>query len=267
MAIKLFKKSTINMFNLFKERPHDVKGIRHILLQSIKEKLQRTQGGEGGNIMGIYLFINCNASDKHLYEAAVFENIPGKFKVEEVQKIADDFAITLSPSFKFEVAYTDTFPPQADLISGIDAAVFVSTKRSGLSNKKNRAFIKVLNGEAENETYLIDSGGGRINIGREARVQAAGNYVRKNVIAFKPNERNRSVSRQHAHIEWETDSNSFLVFADEGGIPPNNKMKVRTPEGILIKMQAIEVGHRLQEGDQIILGDMAVLEFTYSGGD
>jgi hypothetical protein len=30
-------------------------------------------------------------------------------------------------------------------------------------------------------------------------------------------------------------------------------------------MQAIEVGHRLQEGDQVILGDMAVLEFTYSG--
>jgi len=44
-------------------------------------------------------------------------------------------------------------------------------------------------------------------------------------------------------------------------------MKVRTPEGTLIKMQAIEVGHRLQEGDQVILGDQAVLEFTYSGDD
>ncbi|KAA9042159.1 FHA domain-containing protein [Ginsengibacter hankyongi] len=255
------------MFNLFKERPHDVKGIRHILLQTIKEKLQRAQGGEGGNIMGVYLFINCSEAEKHLYEAAVFSSTPGKFKVEEVQKIADDYAITLSTSFKFEVAFTNLFPPQAELIGEIDAAIFISTKRSGLSNKKNRAFIKVLNGEAEKETYLIDSGAGRINIGREARVQATGNYVRKNVIAFMPTERNRSVSRQHAHIEWEADSNSFLVFADEGGIPPNNKMKVRTPEGVLIKMQAIEVGHRLQEGDQVILGDMAVLEFTYSGED
>jgi len=255
------------MFNLTKERPHDVKGIRHILLQSIKEKLQRAQGGEGGNIMGVYLFINCSEAEKHLYEAAVFENNPGKFKIEEVQKIADDYAITLSPSFKFEVTFTNIFPPQADLIHGIDAAIFISTKRSGLTNKKNKAFIKVLNGEAENDTYLIDSGTGRINIGRESRVQAAGNYVRKNVIAFKPVERNRSVSRQHGHIEWEADSNSFLVFADEGGIPPNNKMKVRTPEGALIKMQAIEVGHRLQEGDQIILGDMAVLEFTYLAED
>jgi len=255
------------MFNLFKERPHDVKGIRNILLQFIKEKLQRAQGGEGANIMGVYLFINCSDAEKHLYEAAVFANIPGKFKTEEVQKIADDYAITLSPSFKFEVAFTDKFPPQADLVKDIDAAVFISTKKSGLSNKKNKAFIKVLNGEAEKETYLIDSGVGRINIGREARVQAPGNYMRKNAIAFKPNETNRSVSRQHAHIEWEPDSGSFLIFADEGGIPPNNKMKVRTTEGILIKMQAIEVGHRLQEGDQVILGDLAVLEFTYSGDD
>src|ERR1017187_4992515 len=170
------------MFNLFKERPNDVKGIRNILLQFIKERLQRAQGGEGGNIMGIYLFINCSAADKHLYEAVVFANIPGKFKKEEVQKIADDYAITLSPSFKFEIAFTDKFPPEADLVKDIDAAVFISTKRSGLTNKKNMAFIKVLNGEAEKETYLIDSSGGRINIGREARVQATGNYVRKNVI-------------------------------------------------------------------------------------
>lgn len=253
------------MFNLFKERPHDVKAIRNILSQFIKEKLQRAQGGEGANIMGVYLFINCSDAEKHLYEAAVFAGIPGKFKMEEVQKIADDYAITLSPSFKFDIAFTDKFPPQADLVKDIKAAVFISTNKLGLSNKKNRAFIKVLNGEAEKETYSIDAANGRINIGREARVQAAGNYMRKNTIAFKPDELNRSVSRQHAHIEWEADSNSFLIFADEGGIPPNNKMKVRTSEGLLIKMQAIEVGHRLQEGDQVVLGDAAVLEFTYFG--
>ena len=76
---------------------------------------------------------------------------------------------------------------------------------------------------------------------------------------------NRSVSRQHAHIEWESASGSFLIFADEGGIPPHNKMKIRTAEGISIKLQAIEVGHRLEEGDQVILGDKAVLEFSYLG--
>ena len=129
------------MFKLFKERPHDVKSIRNIIVQFIKEKLQRAQGGEGANIMGVYIFINCSDAEKHLYEASVFANVPGKFKLEEVQRIADDYAITLSPSFKCDIVFTDKFPPQADLIKDINAAVFISTKKSGLINKKNQAFI------------------------------------------------------------------------------------------------------------------------------
>ena len=93
------------MFKLFKERPHDVKSIRNIIVQFIKEKLQRAQGGEGANIMGVYIFINCSDAEKHLYEASVFANVPGKFKLEEVQRIADDYAITLSPSFKLPMAF------------------------------------------------------------------------------------------------------------------------------------------------------------------
>ncbi len=38
------------MFNLFKNRPKDIKGIRYGLLQFIKEQLQKAEGGEGGNI-------------------------------------------------------------------------------------------------------------------------------------------------------------------------------------------------------------------------
>ncbi len=252
------------MFSFSNERQPDVKSIRNSLLQSVKEKLQRMQGGEGANIMAVYVFFNCTEANRHLYEAAIYANVPGKFKNDEVQRIADDYAITLSPSFKFESVFTDKFPLQAEPVNGINAAIFISTNKAGLNSKQSNAYVKVLNGEAEMKMYSITSSTGRINIGRDILVQAAGNYMRKNTIAFKTNEANRSVSRQHAHIEWEAGSGSFLIFADEGGIPPYNKMKVRTTDGALIKMQATEVGHRLQEGDQVILGDAAVIEFSYS---
>ncbi|MBC7534590.1 MAG: FHA domain-containing protein [Ferruginibacter sp.] len=256
------------MFNLFKDRPADVKTIRNLLLQFIKEKLQRAEGGEGANITGIHLFINCTDNERHLYESAVFANNPGKFKSDELQKMADDYAIMLPASWTFEVAFTDKFPEQCYIAKDVAAALFITTRKAGLSHKKSHAYIKVLSGQAEKEIYTIDASTGKINIGREAKVQVAGGFVRKNGIAFistGATEMNRSVSRQHAHIEWEPGSGSFLVFADEGGIPPHTKLKVRTAEGISIKMQAMEIGHRLQEGDQLILGDAAVLEFTYSG--
>ncbi len=258
------------MFNLFKERTVDVKQIRHYLIQFIKERLQGSEGGEGANITGIHVFINCADNERHLYEAAVHAHVPGKFKTEEIQRMADDYAIQLPDSWKFEVVFTDQFPAQAYPIKGINAALFIATTKSSLTPKKTHAFIKILNGQAEQETYIVNPSNGKIYIGREAKVQVEGGFVRLNTIAFVPGDAtglNRSVSRQHAHIEWEPVTGSFLAFADAGGIPPNNKTKIRTAEGQLIKMQAIEVGHRLEEGDQVILGDAAVLSFSYSGGE
>ncbi len=255
------------MFKLFKDPGVDVKKIRNTLLEFIKEKLQKAEGGEGANINGIYLYINCDDAERYLYESAVYTSTQGKFK-DEVQKIADDYAILLPPSWKCEIAFTDKFPEHSYLAAEINTALFISTGKTGPSNKKSRAFIRILSGNAERELYILEPSKEKINIGREAKAQLNGGFVRKNVIAFTSAgamDINRSVSRQHAHIEWEPASGSFLIFADEGGIPPHNKMKVRTIEGNSIKMQAIEVGHRLEEGDQVILGDKAVLEFSYFG--
>lgn len=256
------------MFNLFKERIVDVKFIRHHLVQFIKEKLQGSEGGEGANITGIHLFINCADGERHLYESAVYAHVPDKFKTEEIQRMADDYAIQLPASWKFEIGFTDKFPAHSYPVKGIDAALFISTPKRNLTPKQTHAYIKILNGQAEQEIYTVNAAGGKINIGREAKAQVQAGFVRLNTIAFVSaagNNMNQSVSRQHAHIEWDAVSGSFLAFADAGGIPPLNKTKIRKGEGQSIKMQATEVGHRLEEGDQIVLGDAAVLSFSYSG--
>lgn len=260
------------MFDFFKQdsKPQDIKAIRSALLQFIKDQLQKAEGGEGSNIKGLCLFITCSPEDKHLYEAAVFIDDEDRFKEEEVQKIADDYAIALPENWTLEITFTNVAPPEALRAQDLDAALFISTKKKPKVFKDTTAIVRVLNGEAENEVYSIASTAGKINIGRERKVQTADGFYRENFIAFPNNSRhesNRSVSRQHAHIEWDAENGAFYIYADEGGIPPYNKMKVRTEGGIPVKLQTTQIGHRLQEGDQIILGESALLEFRHSPVD
>ncbi len=132
------------------------------------------------------------------------------------------------------------------------------------------AYLKVRIGEAEKEEYTISSTTGKIYIGREKKVQTLDGFYRENIIAFpeSKNESNKFISRQHAHIEYNPDSGFFLLFADEGGIPPRNKIKIRTAnEQNPVKLYTTQIGHQLKEGDQILLGESALLEFSYTAGE
>ena len=231
------------MFDLFKQKEEasapDVKTTRHHLLQFIKDQLRKWEGGEGATIRGMQLFLSPSEEERHLYEAAVYFDQEGKFKDEEVQRIADDYALDLPPDYNFELLFVEAI---------------------------TKAFIRVVNGEAEKEMYPISDKSGKVCIGREKRVQTQEGFMRENNIAFPSTSRNNSnkyVSRQHAHIEWNKEVGGFFLYADEGGIPPRNKIKVQTQSGDIIRLQSTHVGHHLQEGDQIILGESALLQFSY----
>ena len=85
------------MFDFFQnkqEAPTDAKSIRNHLLLFIKDQLKRSEGGEGSAIRNVQLIVAPTPEDRHLYEGAVFVDQPMRFR-EEVQKIADDYAIDL----------------------------------------------------------------------------------------------------------------------------------------------------------------------------
>ncbi len=255
------------MFDFLKQgKPTDVKAIRSTILQFIKEQLQKAEGGEGKNIRGLSVYVNCTQEDKHLYESAMYIDEGNRFRDEEVQRIADDYAIELPLDWTMEFCFEEKLPAEAMKINGVDAALFVSTKKKRIVQKDVAAYVHILSGEAEQKVYKLTPGMKRLNIGREKKVQTADGYFRQNDIAFpdtSSNESNRSVSRQHAHLEYNHESGAFYLFADEGGVPPHNKIKVRTSDGAQIKLQTMEIGHKLQEGDQAIIGESAVIEFTY----
>ena len=254
------------MLNFLKQnKPKDIKTLRSDILDFIKLQLKKAESGEGENIRGLQLYINCTPQDKFLYEGAVYSNEQEKFK-EDVQKIADDFAIDLPSNWFLQIAFEETVPPEAIQSADVDVAIFISTKQKPSIHKEAVAYIKILNGEAEQEIYLIQSSSKKINIGREKNVHISEGYLRQNQIAFTDNSNNKSnksVSRQHAHIEWNEEFAAFLLYADEGGIPPSNKIKVKPEHGQEIRLITTEFGHQLKEGDQIILGESALLEFSY----
>jgi hypothetical protein len=253
------------MLNIFKNRPTDIKGIRHAMLQVIKEQLQKAEGGEGGSIKAIQLFVTCAADQKHLYESALYAEQENRFKTDEIQRIADDYAIELPNDWRLEIIYTDSIPAEARPASNIDMAVCIVTNNQKAAHKEFKAFIKALNGDTFKPYYEINAQMARVNIGREEQVQTAEGFYRKNHVAFvgdSPSNANRSVSRQHAHIEWNAEQGAYYLFADEGGLPPHNKIKVRSNDGEPWKLQTTEVGYKLQDGDQVILGESAVIEFS-----
>lgn len=257
------------MFGIFNRNenngPTDVKGVRDTLLRAIKDELQKAEGGEGRNIKGVNLFIGNDEVAKHIYEAAVYVDENTRFR-DEVQKIADDFDLGLPENWSMEILFGEDFPPEAIKITGLNCAIFIRTKDHSIQ-KSGSAFIRILNGQAEKSEYQITSADGKLNVGREKRAQVEDGFFRLNHIAFpgdSANEANKFISRQHANIQWNNDEGCFMVFADEGGIPPRNKIKIRSASSEnLIKLNSTHIGHRLEEGDQVILGETAVFEFSY----
>jgi hypothetical protein len=253
-------------FSKQKKQPKDIKTLRTDILDFIKDQLKKAESGEGENIRGLHIYINCSPENRFMYESAVRIEQPDIFK-EDIQKIADDFAIELPANWNLQLLLDEEIPPEAKQSNEIDIALFISTKQKPSIHKEATAYIKILNGEAEQQVYTLHSSNKKVNIGREKKVQVSDGYMRQNQIAFPDssnNKSNKSVSRQHAHIEWNDESAAFFLFADEGGIPPSNKVKVKPEQGNEIRLITTEIGHHLKEGDQIILGESALMEFSYN---
>ncbi len=248
------------------QQPMDVKFLRNKILQFIKEQLQRREGGEGSNIKGMELYIGCKPEEKDLYESTVYFHDADRFKNEEVQKIADDYAIALPPQWYLNIVFVEQLPGEAAKAKELPVALHIATKKQRTLNIPTTAYLRVLTGEAEHDEYTITANSGRICIGRDREVRTVDGFYRMNTIAFlvkSSTDSNKYISRQHAHIEWNEENGCFFLFADEGGIPPRNKVKVQTANGSLIKLQTAQIGHALKEGDQIMLGESTLLQFTY----
>lgn len=250
--------------NKEEQKPEDVKSIRDALTYFIRQRLSSLQGGEGGHVTGIHIYCYPGSAEKMVYESAVYFHQEEKLK-EEIQRIAEDFELDLPEQWTLEVEFVNERPEEALTVPQLEAAVWISTRSRALPAVLV-ASIRVLEGEAEQKVYSLEPGGGRINIGRDKRVQVQGGFSRENTIAFPGDSNhasNKFISREHAHIEYDESAQQYYLYADEGGIPPRNKVKVkRRDDAEPVKLQNMHIPHLLKDGDQIVLGETALLEFS-----
>lgn len=257
------------MFGIFKKsdkKPiNDVKVCRQHVLQFVKEELQKLEGGEGAGVKKLCLYIDPGAEELHILEAAVHLHQPDKLKAE-IQRCVDDYAIELPQDWSLEVDVATELAPRVKKISDLDLWFLIVTKDTDRTIHRN-ALLRVLSGEANSSEYSLKAGSEKVSIGRGQQVQMDDGFFRINQVAFSEDSEdsaNRYISRQHAHIEWDQDRVGFFLFADEGGLPPWNKVKVKSAiTGEQIRLHSMEIGHRLEDGDQIIIGEKAVLEFRF----
>jgi len=244
----------------------DAKAIRDDLLRFIRQQLSALQGGEAGAFRALQLWLAPSPEQRGAYEAAVFFAAPGRLQ-QEVQRIADDFSIGLPGNWNLELNFCAALPEAAVPVPGHPAGLRLSSGRMP-AQAPQTALIRVLVGEAERDQYLLQPDAAPVFIGRDKEVRLGNGFLRVNDISFpgdSSNDANRYVSRQHAQVRYDAGLGRFLLFADEGGLPPRNKVKVRGQDGgEPFKLQSADVPHLLCDGDQIILGHSALLEFRFT---
>ena len=110
--------------------------------------------------------------------------------------------------------------------------------------------ITVVNGTAEQSTYVFSLP--RVNLGRCAEVRdTLSRLVRTNHVAFVDlGNANPSVSRRHAHIEFDDSSRHYRIRDDRSA---HGTSVVR--HGRTVTVPAGSRGIRLESGDEIVLGE------------
>jgi FHA domain len=102
----------------------------------------------------------------------------------------------------------------------------------------------------------------RVHIGREPEVYVNGGIRRRNDLAFaEENEVNRSVSREHAHIDYDRVTGEYRLFNDRWYARGTDCATRIVRDGVSVEVHRDTRGTRLESGDEIHLGG-AIVTFT-----
>jgi FHA domain len=173
----------------------------------------------------------------------------------------EDQRVELPARFAVQVELVPELPPDV-AARGFDVH-YGSIPTPQRSGDLMEVRLTVVAGGAEQQQFCLKKK--RINLGRLVEViDADGRLTRKNDVAFRDDGHapNPSVSRAHAHIEFDPDGAVFRLFDDRSA---HGTTVIR--DGAVIPVpQGPSKGVALRHGDEIVLGQ-ASLRFEEGGSE
>jgi hypothetical protein len=172
----------------------------------------------------------------------------------DIQSRLEDEGIPLPEHFRVDVFLVEELPP--DIASrGFDVSYESSEPPRPAPAGIPSVWLKVVHGRAERDEYTFQKS--RINLGRLADVvDAHQRFIRRNDVAFVESSAapNASVSRTHAHLEFDAGSQHFRIYDDrsaQGTTVLRDGLPISVPRGL-------SKGVQLRNGDEIVLGQARI---------
>jgi hypothetical protein len=240
---------------LVRSRPREPLEIVHAILDAVEEEIEPT--GRGTRVFPFNRIevsvLSPSPEARGRLEAVFAGETPLRTRIlERLQSAGCSPTDVVVAIHYIDRAEADWRAPEFDLQFARVAEPEAENREH--DSRPGRIEIRVLRGVSERWTYSIAAA--RIDLGRGAEVRDSRNkLIRTNHVVFTEGSAdvNQTVSRQHAHITYESRTGHFRVHDDGSG---HGTEIVR--EGRAISVPRGSRGVRLQSDDEIVLGEARV---------
>jgi len=220
---------------------------------------------------------------RNCYRAGAREVFPYDLVCVSMRGVEEERAIVFRSSFFRQYLEHETqtrlrmenarFPEslrvEVDVTTGLPKAgepwlTVAVTSREAAPEAEQFAHLMVQQGSANTAEIALDKP--RTFIGRDLEVHRNGGFFRRNDLAFAgESDINRTVSREHAHIEYDRSTGEYRLFNDRWYARGTDCGTRIYRDGVSIEVHHDTRGTRLQPGDEIHLGQ-AVMIFQRNQG-
>ena len=232
------------------ESPRELADIRFAVLEEVRRNSYRA----GARMVFPFDLVRVSMRGVEESRAAVFRSgfFRGYLEHEIQGKLRAD-SVRFSERLRVEVDVATGLPLPDEPWLTVAAG---SQEHSGGSGKP--AHLVVQKGSANVPELPLDKA--RVHLGREVDVYRDGGMRRRNDLAFvEDNEVNRSVSREHAHIDYDNTTGEYRLFNDRWYARGADCGTRIVRHGVSLEVHRDTRGTRLEPGDEIHLGCAIVI--------